>query len=87
MAIEEEIGAKNVSEEVGPFLDRLGELDGIEGIVVALRSAGALMEFSAYEIARLNNVRHVSQLILTSAEMERIALELETSWAGNGDRA
>ncbi|EPX75536.1 hypothetical protein [Salipiger mucosus] len=61
------------NEELEEILDSALEVEGAEGACGLLRASAAMLEHAAYEIARSEAAGQVSQIILLSAELERIA--------------
>ncbi len=66
-----------VSEEVDRLMTRVREHRSDEAICQSLRAASLLIENAAFEMARHDNAKEVSRLILTAAELDRMVTEME----------
>lgn len=80
-----------VSEREGDVLETLvteaGRLTGQQIAPRLLRAAAALVEQAGYEIARTEETTRVTQVILLSAELERLGAAFEKSLASSSGGA
>ncbi|MFL4471419.1 hypothetical protein ACERZ8_16620 [Tateyamaria armeniaca] len=61
------------------LIDHLNDMPRAFRTSAALAAASEVLEYAAYELARMEEPRHVARLILLAADLERTAAELRVT--------
>lgn len=64
------------------LFDHLADLPEDVRTNAALAAASEVLEFAAYELAKSDDARHVSRLILLAADLERTSVQLRSKALG-----